>query len=530
MLQRTPSLSLLFIVISFLFTSCQETSKSAQPNIVFIMSDDHARQAVGCYDNRLITTPNIDRLASGGMRFANAFVTNAICAPSRAVILTGKYSHLNGLRDNRDRFDGSQPTFPKILQQAGYFTAIIGKWHLKSTPQGFDYWSILPGQGAYYNPDFIDKGDTLRHTGYTTDLITDLAIEIIKSRKKDQPFCIMVQHKAPHRNFMPDLKHLDLLNDRDIPIPETLFDDYKTRSDAAREQDMKIAHMYNSMDLKLKPADEKAENTGGKKGFDGADAWRNTYERLNTLQKKKWDAHYDPIIARYRSANLSGEELVKWKYQRYIKDYLRCVVSIDENVGKLLDYLDETGLSKNTMVVYTSDQGFFLGEHGWYDKRFMYEESASIPLIIRYPRQIKEGSVSDALVLNLDFAPTFLDYAGLTVPDDMQGKSLRAVLEGAGVIDWRDAIYYHYFEYPHGWHDVKRHYGIRTERYKLIHYYNNIDQWEMFDLNTDPQELINLYGKPEYGKIQNDLKQRLTELREHYQDDSGLKFVSNPEN
>jgi arylsulfatase A-like enzyme len=507
------------IILAVILLSCGDSSKLSRPNIIFIMSDDHAKNAVSCYSEELVNTPNIDRLAREGIRFENAVVTNAICAPSRAVILTGKYSHLNGLRDNRDVFDSNQTTFPALLQKAGYYTAIVGKWHLKSTPGGFDYWKVLPGQGYYYNPVFINQGDTIHTEGYVTDLITDYAIETLDKREKDKPFCLMIHNKAPHRNWMPDLKHLSLFKGKEVPEPENLFDDYNSRSIAARDQDMEIRTMFNGLDMKLKPSDELDSNSGGANNWDPRPAWENTYNRLTEPQKAAWDAHYDSVIASYREADLSGKELIRWKYQRYIKDYLRCIVSVDENIGRVLDYIDQQNLAQNTIVVYTSDQGFFLGEHGWYDKRFMYEESAGMPLIIRYPGEIPAGSISSELVLNLDFPSTFLDYAGAKIPKDMQGQSLRPLLTGSSPPDWREAIYYHYYEYPHGWHDVKRHYGVRTEQYKLIHFYNDIDEWELFDLQKDPSEMNNIYDHPDYIEIVEELKVKLKELQRQYKDD-----------
>jgi arylsulfatase A-like enzyme len=510
------------MIISILFglMSCRTTE--TKPNILFIMSDDHAEQAISCYGSKLIETPNIDRLAHEGIRFNNSFVTNSICAPSRAVLLTGKYSHLNGLRDNRDEFDGSQMTFPKLLQEAGYKTTIIGKWHLKTTPTGFDDWRILIGQGGYYNPRFNDNGDIKQYTGYTTDLITSMAIESLEKLDRGQPFCMLVHHKAPHRNWMPDTKYLDAFKDQDLPIPETFYDDYSTRSAAAKEADMRIDDMYLSLDMKLYPGYYSRETgTGGNANADPENtekAWQNLYESLTEDQRKAWDSHYIPINVDFKEKKLSGKELLEWKYQRYIKDYLRCILSVDESIGRLLDYLDEAGIAENTIVVYTSDQGFYLGEHGWYDKRFMYEESLSMPLLIRYPKEVKGGQVSDEIVLNLDFAPTFLDYAGVPVPEEMQGKSLSTLNRGVKPSDWRTSMYYHYYEYPHGWHNVKRHYGIRTERYKLLHFYNDIDEWELFDLYNDPDELNNLYGKEEYVLIANELKEQLEELQVHYQD------------
>ncbi len=498
-------------------TRCAATK---QPNILFIMSDDHAEQAISCYGSQLVQTPNIDRIAHEGIRFQNSFVTNSICAPSRAVLLTGKYSHLNGLRDNQDEFDGSQMTFPKLLQQVGYQTAMIGKWHLKTDPTGFDEWKILIDQGEYYNPTLIENGVRNEYIGYTTDLITDIAIDSLNRRDRNRPFCMLVHHKAPHRNWMPNIKYLDAYNDRDLPLPETFYDDYQGRQ-AAKEADMRIDDMYLSSDMKLnKGYYEKETGTGGNLTFaSSAEAgWQNNLARLTEEQRKAWDAHYDRINVEFRDSHLTGDDLLRWKYQRYLKDYLSCILSVDESVGRLLEYLDTENLTENTLVVYTSDQGFYLGEHGWYDKRFMYEESLSMPLVMRYPDQLKANHISEKLVLNLDFAPTFLDFASAEIPEEMQGKSLRSITSRNGKGEWRDSIYYHYYEYPHGWHTVKRHYGVRTEKYKLIHFYHDIDTWELYDLEHDPNELNNLYGDPDYTDIVSTLKTELERLQEKYGD------------
>jgi arylsulfatase A-like enzyme len=442
-----------------------------RPNILFIMSDDHAAHAISAYGSRINRTPNIDRVAQEGMRFDHCFCTNSLCAPSRAVILTGKYSHLNGVKDNATRFDGTQQTFPKLLQVVGYQTAMIGKWHLQSDPTGFDFWNILPGQGAYHNPQFIRMGEKQRHEGYVTDLIADFALDWLQNgRDAQRPFLLMCHHKAPHRNWQPDAKHASMYAE-DLPLPETLCDGYATRSDAAWQQEMTVLNHLTKDDLK------GAEPPPG----------------------------------------LSEEQLREWKYQHYIKDYLRCVASVDDNVGRVLDYLDESGLARNTLVVYTSDQGFFLGDHGWFDKRFMYEESLRMPLLARLPGTIRAGAVNDDIVLNLDFAPTFVDLAGALVPEDMQGESLRPLLLGHTPPDWRTSMYYHYYEFP-AVHMVKRHYGIRTRRYKLIHFYNDIDAWELYDLKSDPHELHNLYGGPGYAKLTDRLKGELEGLREQYDD------------
>ena len=468
-----------------------------QPNIIFIMTDDHASHALSCYGSKINQTPNLDRIAKEGMLFSNSFCTNSICAPCRAVILTSKYSHINGVIDNGKKFDGSQQTFPKLLQEVGYETAMIGKWHLKTEPTGFDYWNVLPGQGTYYNPAMKEMGQRKKYAGYTTDIITDHALNWLKERKADKPFCLMFHHKAPHRRWEPGPKHLTMYDDVKIPEPETLFDDYSGRGTAAREQDMSIAKTMNNNDLKLVAP-----------------------KNLTPEQKKLWDAAYEPKNEAFRRANLKGKDLVRWKYQRYIKDYLRCIASVDDNVGRVLDYLDESGLAENTVVMYTGDQGFYLGDHGWFDKRFMYEESLRMPFLVRYPKEIKSGSVNNDIVLNLDFAPTFLDFAGVAKPADMQGHSIRLLLQNKTLKDWRKSMYYHYYEYP-AVHSVKRHYGVRTKRYKLIHFYNDIDEWELYDLEKDPKEMKNVFGDPAYAETVKELKVELQALREKYKDDTG---------
>ncbi len=513
------------LLIWLLIASCSNTANkqpataTMRPNILFIMSDDHAKQAISAYGGTLLQTPNIDRIAEEGMLFTRGMVTNSICAPSRATMLTGKFSHLNGLRDNRDVFDGSQMTFPKLLQQADYETAVVGKWHLKTQPTGFNYWRVLIGQGEYYQPQIAAAEDTIVMEGYTTEVITDLALSFLQNRDAHKPFCLLYHHKAPHRNWMPDVDDLDMFTGQDIPEPATLFDDYSGRP-AAAAADMRIRDMFLSSDMKLHPNAYPGRDTNsggsGQTNFDREKSWATTYARLTPAQKEKWDAHYDPINADFRDNPRNGKELVRWKYQRYMKDYLRTVKAVDDQIGRVLAYLDENGLTENTIVVYTSDQGFYLGEHGWYDKRFMYEESLGTPIIIRYPEKINAGQVSEALVQNLDFAPTFLDYAGVDIPTEMQGASMRGILEQEADLKWRDAIYYHYYEYPHGWHSVKQHYGVRTDRYKLIHYYNDIDHWELFDLVEDPQELNNLYDDTEMKDIREELTKKLEELRIKY--------------
>ena len=468
-------------------------ASSKQPNILFIFSDDHAYQAISAYGSNRNQTPNLDRLANEGMRFDRAFVTNSICAPSRAVVLTGKHSHLNGQFTNKEPFDGSQQTFPKLLRKAGYQTALFGKWHLKSSPTGFDFWEVLRGQGPYYNPLFLTKKGTKKITGYTTNIITDRTLNWLKNeRDKEKPFFLCSWHKAPHRNWLPAPKYMSKYDDRDIPEPETLRDDYENRLSPASTQAMTIdKHMRDDWDLKITPPKE-----------------------LNEDQKKIWNAAYEPKNQAFIKAKLKGDDLLKWKYQRYAKDYLRCIDSVDENIGRLLDYLDQTGLSKNTVVVYSSDQGWYLGEHGWYDKRWMYEESFRTPLLVRWPGTIEPGSVNMDLVQNLDYAQTFLDICKAKQPTDMQGRSLLSLLKGETPEDWRKSIYYQYYEFP-GSHNVRRHYGVRNHRHKLIHFYM-IDGWELYDLQNDPNEINSVYGEPEYEQIRNVMKKELFRLRKKY--------------
>jgi arylsulfatase A-like enzyme len=443
----------------------------ARPNILFIMSDDHASHAMSCYGGKINETPNLDRLANDGIRFTNCFCTNSLCGPSRAVILTGKFSHVNGFKDNTSTFEGSQQTVAKLLQKAGYQTGMVGKWHLVSDPTGFDYWHILPGQGVYYDPPMIEMGRRVKHQGYVTDIITDVALDFLRNRRdKNKPFFLMCHHKAPHRQWQPGPKYRTLYDDRDVPEPETFNDDYSGRGTAARKQEMTVEHHLTPTDLKQDPPE-----------------------------------------------GLAGQALKQWKYQRYIKDYLRCIASVDENVGRLLDYLDASGLADNTVVFYTSDQGFFLGDHGWFDKRFMYEESLRMPLLVRWPGHIKPGAINADLAQNVDFAETFLDLAGEPVPGDMQGRSLRPLLEGKTPADWRKSIYYHYYEYP-AVHMVHKHYGVRTDRYKLI-FFPELGEWELYDLEKDPHELKSVYADPASAEKVKELKAELERLRKQYGDD-----------
>ncbi len=479
-----------------------------RPNILFIMSDDHGYQAISAYGYGLNSTPNIDRIAKEGAIFTRAFVTNSICAPSRAVMLTGKYSHLNGKIDNVGGFNWDQQSFPKILQQNGYQTALIGKIHLDGLPQGFDYSNVLPGQGDYYNPDFIENGVKKQIPGYVTTLTTKFALDWLKNKRdKTKPFCLLYHQKAPHRNWLPEEKYLNLFEDRDFPFPDNFFDDFNGRGTAAHTQEMGIVKdMMWGHDMKF----ENDPYSGKPTNF------MPDILRMDENQRKAWRSAYDKRNEEFIKNKPEGKDLAKWKYQRYLRDYLKCIQSVDDGVGEVLDYLDKNGLTGNTIVVYTSDQGFYLGEHGWFDKRFMYEESYRTPLLIRYPKEIKPGTVVKEMVLNLDYAPTFLNYAGITEPKEMQGESFREVVSGKSV-KWRNAIYYHYFEYP-GVHAVKRHYGVRTDRYKLIHFYYDIDEWELYDLEKDPHEMKNIYNDPVYADIRKTLHQKLDTLRIKYMD------------
>jgi arylsulfatase A-like enzyme len=475
-----------------------------RPNIVFLFSDDHAYQAISAYGSGLNRTPNFDRIAREGMLFGNCLVTNSICAPSRAVILTGKYSHLNGVIDNRLAFDGNQQTFPKLLQKAGYQTAIFGKWHLKSDPTGFDTWEVVPGQGNYYNPDFLSSSGRKRREGYVTDIIADLALDWLKNRDAKKPFVLMCQHKAPHRNWMPGPDHLTDYEDTSFPLPPNLFDDYKGRATPAGKQAMEVGRdMTLKSDLKV---DTDSDKDGG--GFAAE------YGRMNEQQRRMWDAVYRKRTEEFNRLKPAGRDLTAWKYQQYMKDYLRCVAGVDDNVGRVLRYLDAAGLADNTLVVYASDQGFYLGEHGWFDKRWIYEESIRTPLLARWPGVIKPGSKCDLMVSNVDFAETFLDAAGVSAPKDMQGRSLIPAFRGQRPADWRKSFYYHYYEQPV--HQVARHCGVRTDRYTLAHFYDT-DEWELFDRQKDPREMKSVYGDPAYASVQKELKAELARLRKELQ-------------
>ncbi len=503
--------------------TAQEESK--QPNIIFIMSDDHAYQAISAYNNRLIETPNIDRIANEGILFSNASVTNSICAPSRATILTGKHTHINGKIDNRMPFDTTQVTFPQIFQDAGYQTAMFGKLHFGNNPKGVDEFMILPGQGNYINPTFITPNGDTTITGYVTDIITDLTLNWLdNSRDKDKPFMMMYLHKAPHRPWWPRPDKFREFAGKEFPYPETLFDDYENRGTAAKTAEMNILkHMHYDHDIKIRP--ETLEEMG--EVLPEIKSWENSfygpYGRANEAQKALYNPTLDSINEVFKASwpNMTNEEKMKWKYQRYMQDYLGCISSVDDNVGRLLDYLEESGLGENTIVIYTSDQGFYLGEHGWFDKRFIYDESFKTPLLIKWPGKIKPGTRNDEMVQNLDFAPTFLEAANIPVPEDMQGISLMPLLTGDTDQWTRDAVYYHYYEYP-SVHMVKRHYGIVTKDYKLVHFYYDVDEWELYDRKKDPLELNNVYHDPEYKETVTKLTEDLYDLREKYKDSKAL--------
>ena len=505
------SFMLTYILIGLLF-SCNnsentEADVSTPPNILFIMSDDHGYQAISAYGHGLNHTPNIDRIAEEGAIFTRATVTNSICAPSRAVLLTGKHSFINGKVDNVQPFNWDQPNFPKLLQANGYATAMIGKIHLDGLPQGFDYSMVLPGQGQYYNPDFLVNGERQRFPGYVTEITTEYTLKWLdEMRDKDKPFCLLYHQKAPHRNWKPSEKYLNLFDDKEFDPPATYYDDYEGRGSAAHEQEMKIdGHAMWGHDFKMLVAPNG----------DSTD-FVNQLKRFSPEQREKWLAAYTPRNEAMKAANLTGKDLAKWKFNRYIKDYLRTIQSVDDGVGEVLDYLEEHGLAENTIVVYTSDQGFYLGEHGWFDKRFMYEESFRTPLLIRYPKEIKPGTEIDALVQNLDFAPTLLDYAGVAAPEEMQGESFRDIVNGK-TEEWRDAVYYTYYEYP-SVHMVKRHYGVATDRYKLMHFYYDVDEWEMYDLQEDPNEMHSVYDDPDYTEVQEMMHANLDSIRAFYGD------------
>jgi arylsulfatase A-like enzyme len=494
---RLPSVVLALIAVAVVPPA---TTTADRPNIVFIMSDDHAAHAIGAYGSRVNQTPHLDRLAKEGALLTRVFVTNSICTPSRAAILTGQYSHLNGVT-MFNRFDSSRVTVAKLLQASGYHTGMVGKWHLGSDPAGFDHWEILPGQGAYVDPVLYTASGEKTYKGrYVTDVITDLGIAFIEQRPRGKPFFLMLHHKAPHRPWVPDPPQAERFKDRWIPEPETMWDGYATRTDALRENQQRIAADLTRRDLKLTPPP----------GLAGADltAW---------LAVKPTEV---TTTVGGATTTLTGDALTRWKYQRYMRDYLATVQSLDDGVGRLLDALDRRGLARNTIVVYTSDQGFFLGDHGLFDKRFMYEESLRMPFLVRWPGAIKARSRIDAMALNVDFAPTFLDAAGVRVPAEMQGRSLVPVLRGRTPGDWRSAVYYRYYHDP-GDHDTRAHYGVRTKTHKLIHFWKK-DQWELFDLVNDPFELHNLYGQPGQAALTASLQAELQRVKQAARDEDQL--------
>ena len=521
------------LLIILLISSCSD--KDTRPNILFIMSDDHAYQAISAYDNRLIETPNIDRIADEGILFTNACVTNSICAPSRAVILTGKHSHLNGKVDNMFPFDTTQVTFPQLFKKAGYQTAMYGKLHFGNNPKGIDDFLILPGQGSYINPKFLGKEKDTIIEGYVTDVITDLTLDWFRNkRSSDKPFMMMYLHKAPHRPWWPSPEKFAEFYQKEFPEPVTLFDDYSNRGSAAKAAEMNLlTHMQYMHDSKVRPSTLKEMGDvspeivyyrmDGKEYRPGPGGFNVPFNRGNEEQIAAYNVTLDKINEDFKNnwPNMNDEEKMRWKFQRYMQDYLATISSVDDNVGRVLDYLDETGLDKNTIVVYTSDQGFYLGEHGWFDKRFIYDESFKTPLMIKWPNKIKPGISSDEMVQNLDFAQTFLEAAMIDSPEDMQGESLMPLLLGDNDQWTREEVYYHYYEYP-SVHMVKRHYGIVNKEYKLVRFYYDVDEWELYDRLNDPNEMNNVYNDPAYADVVKDLKVKLADLRIKYKDSEEL--------
>lgn len=550
-MKRNQNKSFLPVVAASLMVTNAMAQTDKRPNILYIMSDDHAYQAISAYGSdvsRYAPTPNIDRIAREGMRFDRSFVENSLSSPSRACLITGLYSHQNGQQQLLEGIDSTRTFFSELLQRVGYQTAMMGKWHLLCRPKGFDRYHVLNDQGTYFNPVFMSEtsgGKYIREEGYATDLITDHAIDFLEHRDTSRPFCLMVHHKAPHRSWFPDVKHLGMYDNVDFPLPETLWDDYSTRGSAAHTQKMQIDR---DMELAL---DLKVDSLG--RPVDRFNSTIAEYGRLNPEQRAAYEKYFGTRYERFQHDSLTGKDLVVWKYQTYLRDYLSVIHSVDENVGRLLKYLDEHGLAENTIVVYASDQGFYMGEHGWFDKRFMYEESMRTPLVIRYPREIRAGSVSSEMVQNIDYAPTFLEYAGVKQPKEMTGRSLRKLFKHTAnkskKIHWRKSLYYHYYDYP-AWHLTRKHDGVRTDRYKLIHFYGkggaraltenryqqqegtreynsyrwmaqsgyitddpDIDYYELYDLQEDPNELNNIYGKPGTERITKRLKRLLKRYR-----------------
>lgn len=500
--------------IKFLGSKTTETpQQAAQPNIIVIISDDHAYQAIGAYGNKIAHTPNIDRLAKEGAIFKNQLVTNSICGPSRACFLTGKYSHINGYKANDGKFNVDQQMLPGLLSKAGYQTAWIGKWHLGTLPgKVFDHWEIMPDQGFYYNPDFISQNnDTTRTEGYVTNIITDKATQWLEARDKSKPFFLVVGEKATHREWLPDIQDLGAYDDVDFPLPATFFDDYEGRP-AAQHQYMTIAKaMQLDRDLKV--------NVDFNEFI--------LYKRMNTTQRKAFSTYYQQKVTKdFEEKKLSGKALAIWKYQRYMKDYYATANSLDRNIGQILNYLNKEQLSKNTIVIYASDQGFYLGEHGWFDKRFMYEESLKTPFIVRYPGKVKAGSIINNIVANVDWAPTLLDVAGAKIPTDIQGKSFWPLLEGIKTEKPDKPVYYHYYEYP-GPHLVNPHFGIRTNQYTLIRFYGKLNYWELYDVKKDPNELKNLADRKEFAPTIVGLKEKLQTAISEYKDEEAEQVIKN---
>lgn len=547
-----------FAALSCIVVTAQAQQKAAaatqRPNIVYIMCDDHAFQCISAYGSpisKLAPTPNIDRIAERGMRFDRAFVENSLSTPSRACLMTGLYSNQNGQRQLGEGIDTTRTFFTEQLQQAGYQTAVVGKWHMGCDPKGFDYYHIYNDQGQYYNPQYRGTdtdGKYIVEEGYSTDLTTDHALSFIEHRDTNKPFCLLLHHKAPHRNWLANTKYFGMYDNVTFPMPETFYDDYETRGSAVRTQKMSVTKdMRWEQDFKV----PEMLDTANADSWDSYLSLMNEVNRMNPEQRIAWGKYYFPRNRRLLEARLTGKELDEWKYQNYIRDYMSVIKSVDESVGRVLDYLDSHGLTDNTIIVYTSDQGFYMGEHGWFDKRFMYEESLRTPLLIAYPGHIQPGSVCNKLVQNIDYAPTFLDLAGISKPKELPGRSLTPIFKaGDKVKGWRNSIYYHYYDYP-TYHMVRKHDGVRTDRYKLIHFYgaggldavkenkyqrqpgtrehgcmtyltslgyfepkdSAVNYNELYDLQADPHELNNLYGKPGYEKITKQLQKQLNDYR-----------------
>jgi arylsulfatase A-like enzyme len=512
---KSFSIKISFLLLSFL-TGCvllRAQQNQKPPNILIILSDDHAYQAISAYGSKLMQTPNIDRIAKEGVIFQNACVTNSLCGPSRAALLTGKYSHVNGLKINNfsNPFNVKQEVFSRLLKQKNYQTAWIGKWHLQTLPgDAFDYWNVLPDQGNYYNPDFISMtNDTTRINGYITDIISSLSFDWLSKRDTSKPFCLVIGEKATHRAWLPDLQDLGAFDDQHFPLPSNFYDDYKDRI-AAKNQDMTVAKtMLLGEDLKVHA--DYQDN-----GF---------YKRLNPEQLSVFKTYYEKLSKDFDSHHYTGRALTEWKYQRYLKDYLSTAKSLDRNIGKILDYLDKNGLTENTVVIYASDQGFYMGEHGWFDKRFIYEESMKTPVVMRYPGVVKPGTSVDQMIMNIDFAPTVLSIAGVAVPASIQGASFLPLLQGGNVENWRKAAYYHYYEFPEP-HHVSPHFGMRTDQYKLVRFYGPADAWELYDLKKDPMEMHNLYSQQKDGKLMASLKNELKALISQYHDDEAMSILA----